>query len=317
MRRLLARHGLPAAEFHLVIEGYEVDFRILTARWSSSATAGRPTAGSARSSSTTGPATRSSPRSDSWSCASRTGRSSSARRRRPNGSAATSEPAEARISCSLRGSWAGSVDSCCQGCPPRWSNWHAARPDRGRPLGSGVGGRGGRRRRRRGCRRPARRRRRRRPPSRGRTPGRRCRRPGPRRSRGPPRRATSCTGTPLATGRCTPRPCRTRRPAAPRASASARGSVPTTRMRRPSGLKSSKNTSAHVSAPTGLCTPSTTTSGWRPSTSKRPGITTFEEALDHDLLGGSGAAKNASAAVSAGNTLSPWWAPCNGTNTSG
>ena len=39
-------------------------------------------------------------------------------------------------------------------------------------------------------------------------------------------------------------------------------SVPTTRMRRPSGLKSSKNTWAHVSAPGGLWAPSTTTSGW-------------------------------------------------------
>ena len=48
-------------------------------------------------------------------------------------------------------------------------------------------------------------------------------------------------------------------------------SVPTTRIRRPSGWKSSKNTPAHVSAPGGLWAPSMIVNGWTPNTSNRPG----------------------------------------------
>ena len=58
------------------------------------------------------------------------------------------------------------------------------------------------------------------------------------------------------------------------------------------------------------------TSGWCPSTSKRPGTLTAPNA-SVTTSGASGAAKNASVAVKAIEALSPWWAPCSGTNTSG
>ena len=75
-------------------------------------------------------------------------------------------------------------------------------------------------------------------------------------------------------------------------------SVPMTRIRRPTGSKSSKNTDAHVSAPGGLCAPSTITSGWWATTSKRPGSDTSAKPSD-TTSAESGVAKNASTAVSA------------------
>ena len=87
-------------------------------------------------------------------------------------------------------------------------------------------------------------------------------------------------------------------------------------MRRPAGSKSSKNTDDDVSAPAGLCAPSTMTSGWCPITSKRPGMTTSAKP-SLTSSPGTGAAKNASTAVSATTALSPWWRPCSGTNTLG
>jgi hypothetical protein len=47
-----------------------------------------------------------------------------------------------------------------------------------------------------------------------------------------------------------------------------------------------------------------------------PGITTLPKPST-TTSSASGAAKNASTAVSAIAALSPWWAPCSGTNTSG
>ena len=58
------------------------------------------------------------------------------------------------------------------------------------------------------------------------------------------------------------------------------------------------------------------TNGWWPSTSNRPGIVTSAKPST-TMSGATGAAKNASTAVSATAALSPWWAPCSGTNTSG
>ena len=72
---------------------------------------------------------------------------------------------------------------------------------------------------------------------------------------------------------------------------------PTTRIRRPAGSKSSKNTVAHTSAPAGLWAPSMMTSGWWPSTSNRPGIVDVGEALAHARRRRTGAAKNVSTAV--------------------
>ena len=71
-----------------------------------------------------------------------------------------------------------------------------------------------------------------------------------------------------------------------------------TRIRRPSGWKSSKNTVAHTSAPGGLWAPSMIVSGCTPSTSKRPGISTL---ANPSLTNSSsnGAAKKASTAASA------------------
>ena len=61
--------------------------------------------------------------------------------------------------------------------------------------------------------------------------------------------------------------------------------MPTTRILRPAGSKSSKNTCAHESAPGGLWAPSTITSGWWPSTSKRPGIRRVGEPFADDVVG--------------------------------
>ena len=97
--------------------------------------------------------------------------------------------------------------------------------------------------------------------------------------------ATSSTGTPRGDGAV--HATTTSNSSARSASSIAVGSrsMPTTRIRRPSGAKSSKNTSAHESAPGGLWAPSTITSGWWPSTSKRPGTTTVGEALVDDVGG--------------------------------
>jgi hypothetical protein len=93
-------------------------------------------------------------------------------------------------------------------------------------------------------------------------------------------------------------------------------SVPTTSRRRPLGWKSSKNTCAQLSAPGGLCAPSTIVSGWCPRVSKRPGsVTSVNPSVT--TASGSGAAKKVSTAVRATAAFSPWWAPCTGTYTSG
>ena len=157
--------------------------------------------------------------------------------------------------------------------------------------------RGARRRRRASRWRGRRRRRRRRAWPAAQASARRCRRRAPRRSRG--RRAalaTSAAGTPRGDGAV--QATTTSNSSARSASSIAVGSrsVPTTRMRRPSGSKSSKNTWAHVSAPGGLWAPSTITSGWWPSTSNRPGITTAANPSS-TTSSASGAAKNASTAV--------------------
>ena len=128
---------------------------------------------------------------------------------------------------------------------------------------------------------------------------RRRRRRAPRRSRGRRRRGRRPRrGCPAGDGAV--QATTTSNSSARSASSIAVGSrsVPTTRMRRPSGWKSSKKTSAHVSAPAGLWAPSTITSGWWPSTSKRPGIVTAANP-SVTTSSASGAAKNASTAVRA------------------
>jgi hypothetical protein len=65
-----------------------------------------------------------------------------------------------------------------------------------------------------------------------------------------------------------------------------------------------KNTDAHTSAPGVLWAPSMIVSGCTPITSNRPGISTLAKP-SFTSSSGSGAAKNASTAVSATAALSP------------
>ena len=64
--------------------------------------------------------------------------------------------------------------------------------------------------------------------------------------------------------------------------------------------------------PAALCAPSTSSSGRRPSTSRRPGTRTAASPSS-TTSGASGSPKNASTAARATAALSPWWAPCSGT----
>ena len=67
--------------------------------------------------------------------------------------------------------------------------------------------------------------------------------------------------------------------------------------------------------PATLWAPSTRTSGWRPTTSRRPGTRTAASPSS-TTSSCSGDPKKASAAASAQAALSPWWLPCSGSSTS-
>ncbi len=92
-------------------------------------------------------------------------------------------------------------------------------------------------------------------------------------------------------------------------------SMPTTACASPSTENSSIRARASTIMPATLWAPSTTTSGWRPTTSSRPGTRTAANASS-TTSSARGDPKNASTAASAHDALSPWWAPCNGTSSS-
>ena len=81
-------------------------------------------------------------------------------------------------------------------------------------------------------------------------------------------------------------------------------SMPTTACISPSTANSSTSERASTIIPATLWAPSTTTNGWRPTTSRRPGTRT-EANASSTVSSLSGAPKNASTAASAQEALSP------------
>src|SRR5215217_6084389 len=99
----------------------------------------------------------------------------------------------------------------------------------------------------------------------------------------------------------------------PRMSLSARQA--TTRVRR-STTNSSSRAAARARAPAGLWAPSSSTSGWRDTTSRRPGEVTTANPARTVSSSRLRSPRNAWTAASAVAALSAWWRPWSGTSTS-